>query len=146
MLFKKNAQNAQSVTAQRKRILIACRHLTDTEKTRQGFKLISQGNSEAHRRRGQRIARKTRLVVLANRKRHFFAFAIVQRIVFAHDALQLREFTHHQRQKVNLGKLGRAHSRVTVGTDQISHAGSNRFDAFHAFGLRAKLIVINHIL
>ena len=70
----------------------------------------------------------------------------MQCVVLAHDALQLREFTHHQRQKVNLGKLSGAHSRVTVGSDQISHASGNRFNAFHAFGLRAKLIVINHIL
>jgi hypothetical protein len=43
--------------------------------------------------------------------------AVVQRVVAAHDALQLRKFAHHAARQVGLRQPGRALGRRDVGVE-----------------------------
>ena len=145
VLFDQHAQHAQSVTAQCERILVAGGHLTDAEHTGQGFKLVGNGKSRRYGAIGEHIARKARQVVLRNSLRHFFGFAVVTGIVFAHDALQFGEFAHHQSAKISLGKFRGAFGLDGVSTDLFGHGVRNGLDAQHAFALAAELVVVHDV-
>ena len=66
------------------------------------------------------------------------------RVVAAHDALQLRELTHHARQQIGLGEPGRALRQQRVGADQARYFSGEPLHAFDTLKLRAELVVINH--
>ena len=68
------------------------------------------------------------------------------RVVAAHGALQLGEFTHHVGQQIGLGQARGLHGLCgqRVATELFSNGTGNSADAFHALALAAQLVVINH--
>jgi hypothetical protein len=99
-----HADHAQRVAAQRKRVLVAGGQLADAEQARQRLQLVGQRDHEPDFAARQRVAGKTRLVVVFHRQRDGFALAVVARVVAAHDALQFGELAHHVGQQVGLGQ------------------------------------------
>jgi len=78
---------------------------------------------------------------------HGLGQAVVQGVVTAHGALQLRELAHHVGHQIGLGQLGgqiglRHQRGVTqLGGDRLG----NRAHAFDALALGAQLVVIDHL-
>src|SRR6185312_17564909 len=60
-------------------------------------------------------------IVLAYGHGNLGGFAVRQRVVSAHDALQLGEFTDHRREQVAFAELGRPFALAT----RLAHRGSN---------------------
>ena len=145
-LFDHHAQHAERVTAQRKRILVARGHLSDAEHAGEGLKLVGQGHGNRNGGRRERVARKARLVVLADRERHVVGLAVVTGVVLAHDALQFGELAHHQSAQVGLGKRRGAFGLLAVGADALGHGGGDGAHAQHALGLAAQLVVVDDVL
>ena len=145
VLFDQHAQHAQSVTAQRERILVAGGHLTDAEHAGQGFKLVGNGKCRGHGTIGEHVACKARQVVLRNSLCHFFGFAVVAGIVLTHDALQFGEFAHHESAKISLGKFCGAFGLDGIGADLFGHGARNGLDAQHAFALAAEFVVVHDV-
>ena len=133
------------MTAERERILFTRRHLADPEEARQRFHLVGQGDRKAHRRRGERVARVARLIVFADRERNVGGFAVVLRVVLAHDALKFGEFAHHQGAQVGLREHRGAFGVGAVGADQVGEETGHLAHAPHAFGLGAELIVVDDV-
>jgi hypothetical protein len=75
---------------------------------------------------------------------HRTRLAIVQRVVAAHDALQLRELAHHLGQQVGLGEMGGALGADFVGTCLAGDVPRYCPNALHAVELAAELAVIHH--
>ncbi len=134
------------MTAQRKRVFVACGHIANAEHAHQSFELVGQRHHQAHLVTGQVVTRKAGLVVVFNGFGHITAQAIVAGIVAAHDALQLGEFADHVGQQIGLGQacglLG------LLGQQIAAHLLANRLgdgtNARHALALCAQLVVINH--
>ena len=77
-------------------------HLADAEDADQRVELVGQRDRDARRLPfGQRVAGEARPVVLRDRAATASVLAVVQRVIAAHDALQLGELAHH------LGQRGR---------------------------------------
>ena len=104
--FDQRACEAQSIAAQRERVLVAGRLLADREHAGQRVQLLGDGEHLAETARRDGIAGETRLVELVERIRDFGRFTLCCRVVATHDALQLREFADHARHQVALRELG----------------------------------------
>ena len=134
------------MTAKRKRIFITCRHVTDAKHPDQGFQLVRQCHSDAHRIAGQFITRKTRTVMVANGMGHGVVQPVVLGVVGAHDALQLGELAHHVGEQIGLGQtrsqLGLCGQLGTTELlpDRLGNGAGTR----HALALRAQLVVVHH--
>ncbi len=72
-LLAQHADDAQRMPPQRKRVLVAGRQVTDAEHAHQGFQLVGQRHHHAGVVARQRVAGKTRLVVVFNRVGHLGA-------------------------------------------------------------------------
>ena len=106
-LFNQHAQHAQCVAAQGERIFFARWLQADAPDADQGFELVGQRDGGAGLGGRQRVAGKAWLIVLGGGQRHGIRLAIVTGVIGAHDALQLREFTHHVGQQIGLGQFAR---------------------------------------
>ena len=135
------------MAAQRKRVLVASRQIADAEHAHQRFQLVGQRHHHTHRVARQRVTGKARLVVVFNRVGHGFGQAIVERVVAAHDALQLRELAHHVGHQIGLGQLrGLVGLRHQCCVAQLrGNRLGNRAHALHTFALRAQLVVVDHL-
>ena len=73
--------------------------------------------------------------------------AVVLRVVAAHDALQLRELSHHVGQQVGLrehrGLVGALRERIVA--ELLRNRAGQRAHALDALALRAELVVIDHL-
>ncbi len=58
--------------------------------------------------RGQLVPRASREVVLSDRNGNFGRLAVAERVIGAHDSLQLGEFSDHCSEKVTFAQLGRS--------------------------------------
>ncbi len=72
--------------------------------------------------------------------------ALRQRVVLAHQALQLGEFADHFGQQIRLRELRRALGLLDIGADQRRDLGRQLLDARDALGLRAELLVKHDLL
>ena len=133
------------MAAQGERILVAGGALPDAPDAGQCFQLVGQGQRQSGGGGGQGVAGKAGLVVLGNGIGHGLAFAVVARIVAAHDALQLGKLAHHAGEQVGLGQQGRAFGIGRAGTRGRRQRCGQPLDAGAAFGLRAQTGVIDHL-
>ena len=83
-----------------------------------------------------------------NRIGHVRAQAIIERVIAAHDALQLGEFADHVGDQIALGQ-----QRGLIGlvsqcfpAKLLADGPGNRPHALHTLALRAQLVVINHFV
>ena len=136
------------MAAQRKRVLVAGRQVADAEHADQGFELIGQRHRQPDRAARQFVAGKAWFVMVFNRVGNLGRQAVVERVVAAHDALQLGEFAHHVGDQIGLGQLGRLVGlRGQRSTAELLADGlGNRAHACHALALRTELVVINHFV
>ena len=150
--------------AQRKRVAVAGRQVADAEHADQRFQLVGQCHHYTHVLARQRVARKTRLVMVFDGAHHLVRQAVVFRVVAAHGALQLRKLAHHVGQQIGLGQqrgridtrqqvvLGqravvRLQRRVVVrqGIEQPDGNGlGNGAHALDALALGAQPVVVDH--
>ena len=72
--------------------------------------------------------------------------ALRQRVVFAHQALQLREFADHFGQQIRLRQMRGAFCLFDIGADQRRDLGRQPLDALDALALRAQLFVKHDLL
>ena len=63
------------------------------------------------------IAGETRPILLIQGLHHFFGQALGLGVITPHDALQLREFTHHMGQQIALRQGGRLHGEVAISLE-----------------------------
>ena len=147
-LVGQHTHHAQRMAAQRKRVLVAGRQVADAEHADQGFELIGQRHRQPDRAARQFVAGKARFVMVFNRVGNLGCQAVVERVVTAHDALQLRELAHHVGHQIGLGELGRLVSlrRQRSAAELLADGLGNRPHTRHALALRAELVVINHFV
>jgi hypothetical protein len=99
-----HAQHAKRVATQGEGVLVAGGQLADAEHVGQRLQLVRQCDAQADIAARQLIAGEARLVVVLDRIRDIGRLAVVQRVVAAHDALQLGELADHVGQQVGLGQ------------------------------------------
>jgi hypothetical protein len=97
-----HADHAQRMAAQGEGILVAGRQLADAEHVGQGLQLVGQRHAQADRPARQFVAGEARLVVILDGVGDLGGLAVVQRVIAAHDALQLGELADHVGQQVGL--------------------------------------------
>ena len=106
-LLDHDTEQADGGAAQAEGILGAGGLLTDLEDAGERVELVGDRDSEAGVGFGELVAGAAREVVLTDRDGDFRRLAIGERVVRAHDSLQLRELTHHRSQQVTLAQLSR---------------------------------------
>ncbi len=114
-LLDDNPQQADGGAAQAEGILGAGGLLADLENARERVELVGDRDSEAGVRLGQLVASAARQVVLTDRDSDLRRLAVGERVVRAHDSLQLRELAHHRGQQVTLAQLSRT---LRLGSDR----------------------------
>ena len=133
---------------QRKRVLVAGRQVADAEHADQGLELVGQRHGQADRAARQFVAGKTWFVVVFNRVSDLGRQTIVERVVAAHDALQLGKFPDHVGHQIGLGQqrclVGLGRQRVAA--ELLANGPGNGAHTGHALALRAKLVVIDHLV
>ena len=139
-----DAEHAERGAAQRERILVAGGHHADAEEADQGVELVGQRHRGGDVARGQRVAGKARLVVGLDGVGHHLALAVGERVVAAHDALQLGELAHHVGDEVGLGQARGALRRGDVAVQLGGDRACQRLEALDALELAAELVVIDH--
>ena len=72
--------------------------------------------------------------------------ALRQRVVFSHQALQLREFADHFGQQIRLRQMRGALCLFDIGADQRRDLGGQPLDPLDALALRAQLLVKHDLL
>ena len=92
------------------------------------------------------IAGEARPVLLFERGADFGRFAVVLRVVLAHQALQLGEFADHQRQQIALAQLGGAARQRCIAADRLGDAHREAADALGLVVHRAELRLERHAL
>ena len=118
--------------------------LTDTEDTRQGIHLVSNRQRTSYWVGRQVITSKTRLILLIQRHRDIFRFAIVTRIVHPHNALGVGELEDHVGHQVALRQQTRTGSVVNVSANLFSNPASQRLDAVSFVAQRPQLLLEQH--
>ena len=93
--------------------------------------------------RRQGVSRKSRPIVLLDRKRHFLRIALRLGVVAAHDALQFREFADHGGHQIGLGEFGGARN-LGSGADALPDDLRERFHAARLVGIAAELGLKGH--
>ena len=78
------------------------------------------------------------------RARPCLVLAVVSRVVFAHDALQLRELAHHVAREVGFAQPGGTLGLVGVGAQLPGDCARELADALHPLELGAELVVVDH--
>ena len=136
------------MAAQRERILVAGGQLADGEQAGQRLQLVGQRDDHADVAARQRVAGEARLVVVFDGVGDVVAEPVVQRVVAAHDALQLGELADHVGQQVGLGQL-RGLRRPARASASPPSCGADRLGdgahALDALALRAQLVVVDHL-
>ncbi|MNS88943.1 hypothetical protein D3C72_1229370 [compost metagenome] len=133
------------MAAQRERVLVARRRQADGPDADQGFQLVGQGHGGAGGGGRQAVAGKARLVVFGGGQGHFFRFAVMARVVRAHDALQFGEFADHVGQQIGLGQQGTAFGQGDVILQLGGDGAGQRLDALCACRLRTQLVVVDDV-
>ena len=131
---------------QRIRVLAPRRLLVDRPEADQRVDLVGQRHGDAHRIGRHAIGRALRLVVLLARGGDGGVLALRQRVVLAHQALQLGEFADHFGQQIGLAQLRRALGLLDIGADQRRDLGGEALDARDALGLGAELLVEHDLI
>ena len=144
VLLNDDTQHAQRGATQRKRVFIAFRMLTDTKDTRQGVHLIGNRYRAGHRIRRQRVASKSRLILLVQRHGHVFRFAVMARVVHPHHALGVGELEDHVGHQVALGQQARAGCVVHVSANLFGNPTRQRLDAIGLVAQSPKLLLEQH--
>ena len=144
VLLNDNTQHAKCGTTQRKRVFVAFRMLTDTEDTRQGIHLVSNRQRTGYRVGRQVITGKARLILLIQRHRDIFRFAIVTRVVHPHNALGVGELEDHVGHQVTLRQQARTGSVVNVSANLFGDPASQRLDAVSFVAQRPQLLLEQH--
>ena len=144
VLLNDNSQHAKCGTTQRKRVFVAFRMLADTEDTRQSIHLVSNRQRTGYRVRRQVITGKARLILLIQRHRDIFRFAIVTRIVHPHNALGVGELEDHVGHQVTLRQQARTGCVVNVSANLFSNPASQRLDAVSFVTQRTQLLLEQH--
>ncbi len=73
-------------------------------------------------------------------------FALRQRVVFSHQALQFREFADDFGEQISFRQMRGALGLLDVGADQRRDLGRQPLDALDPLGLRAELLVKHDLL
>ena len=118
--------------------------LADTEDTRQSIHLVSNRQRTGYRVRRQVITGKARLILLIQRHRDIFRFAIVTRIVHPHNALGVGELEDHVGHQVTLRQQARTGCVVNVSANLFSNPASQRLDAVSFVAQRTQLLLEQH--
>ena len=118
--------------------------LTDTKDTRQGVHLIGNRYRAGHRIRRQRVASKSRLILLVQRHGHVFRFAVMARVVHPHHALGVGELEDHVGHQVALGQQARAGCVVHVSANLFGNPARQRLDAIGLVAQGAQLLLEQH--
>ncbi|CFX66946.1 Uncharacterised protein [Salmonella enterica subsp. enterica serovar Typhi] len=118
--------------------------LTDTEDPRQGIHLVSNRQRTSHWVGRQVITSKTRLILLVQRHRDIFRFAIVTRVVHPHNALGVGELEDHVGHQVTLRQQARTGSVINVSTNLFSNPASQSLDAISFVAQRTQLLLEQH--
>jgi len=94
-LLDQDPQHADRRAPQSERILVAGGQRADAEQSGERFELVGERDRLRHGTFRKRIACEARPVVLLDRGRDRGRFAVVLRVVAAHEALQLGKFADH---------------------------------------------------
>ncbi len=148
-VLEHDAQHADGGAPQRERVARATRFLANGEDTRQRVELVGQGDGIADDRARQRIPGAARQVVFADGLGHIGRFAIRERVVAPHDALQFGKLAHHGGRQVAF-----AESRGARGIGHVFRAGAGGAgnplgecrDTPRASALRAELCLEGNVL
>ena len=104
-LLDENSQHTDGRAPQAERVLGASRLLADGEDARQRVELV--GDCEGHPRAGcgQLVAGAARQIVFADARGNLGSLAIGERVVRAHDSLQLGKLPDHRREQIAFAEL-----------------------------------------
>ena len=147
VLFDQHADHAQRMAAQGEGVTVASRQVANAKHADQRFQLVGQRHHHACIATGQFITGKAGLIVVFNSVCNSFIQTVIQRVVAAHDALQLGEFAHHVGHQVGLGQLGGQVSlrhQLCIAQLLCNRLG-NGTHTLNTLTLRAQLVVIDHL-
>ncbi|BAK13343.1 hypothetical protein PAJ_3263 [Pantoea ananatis AJ13355] len=91
--------------------------LTNTKNPGQRVHFIGNRQRTGNRAGRQIVPCETRLVLLVQRHRNIFGFAVMTRIVHAHHALRVGELKHHIGHQVAFGQQARARGVIHISTN-----------------------------
>ena len=103
------------------------------EESGQAVEAVGQTDDQADFVRGQAVAGEAWQVMIVDGLCHLGAFAGMQRVILAHDALQRGHFDDHVGDQVGLAQLGGAQGGFLFGVIQaevLAEGGHHGFDAF----------------
>src|SRR5262245_7762174 len=140
-ILQHDADDAEGGAAKRVRVLRAGRFLVDRPEPCQHVELVGQRDSDRYRFARHVIRRTQWLVMRGDGVRDRLILLLIERVITAHDALQLRELSDHQAHEVGLGKDRGALGEIGIGADQWRKLARNPPHALHAFILRAELLM-----
>jgi hypothetical protein len=144
-LFRENAHHAECRPPQAERVLVAAGRVPDAEDAGERVELVGERDADRHRFLRQCAARSLGKVVLLDRGRNRRGFAVVARIVTAHDALQFRKLADHVGEQIGLGEHRGALRHGIVGPQQARDFAGQFLDAIDAPQLAAELVVVHDI-
>jgi len=122
-LLDQDALHAERRAAQPKRILGAGGLLADGEDACKGVELVGDRERQPYAGRWQRIARRSRQVLLAQTHRNLFGLIIRPGVVATHDALELGKLPDHRRQQIALGEIRGTQRRLPRGAGERGDVG-----------------------
>ena len=143
VFFHQHSDHTERMAAQRKRILVARWQIADAEHADKRLQLVSQRDDHASHAARQGVTGEARLVMVFNGIGHFSTQTIVERVIAAHDALQLGELADHVGDEIALGEhrgmVGLLRQRFTAEllADRLGDGAHTR----HTLALRAQLVV-----
>ena len=146
IIFENDTNNTEGSAAQSKRIARTARLFTHCKQTAQHIEFVGESDSNRYGPGWRSVRGSGRLVMFQDRGRDLIRFAIVQRIVASHDALQLGKFTHHFGQQIGFAEHSRAAAELHICTDCASDLGGQGRDALYAIELAPELCVKDDLL
>ena len=115
LVLEDDADHAQRGAAQREGVPRAGRLLADGEEADQRVDLVGQRHGDADRRGRAAVVGPERRVMLGDRVGDCRRLAVMERVVAAHDALQLGELADHAGREIGLGQPRRAPALRGIG-------------------------------
>ena len=139
-VFKHETDDTEGGTAQCEGIARTGGLFVYSEKPDQRVELVGEGHGDRGRRGRAVVIRPGGGIVFGNRTRDSGVFAVIQRIVLPHSALQFGEFIDHLGHQVGLGEMGSPHCLVGVAARNVGcQFARQRGDTLHLLRHGAKV-------
>ena len=146
-MLSQDANQAQRMAAQRKRVFVSRGHIANAKHADQRFQFVGQRHHPADRFGWQPVARKTRAIVVRDGGCNLLTQPVVHGVIISHNALQLRELAHHVGQQISLGQAcgQRRFFGQCIAAELLANGACDGADARHALALVAEFVVVDDL-